>query len=199
MYYNYMEEASSDGATGRNIGYARVSTKKQTTEQQIQALKRAGCTPIFAEKMSGKINDRPELAKALAELAPGDTLTVWKIDRLGRDAISMLNTIKDLRDREVRVRSLTEGLDSGTDTGRMVIGILALVAEYEVALKAERAEAKRALLRKNGGNLGGRPPRFDAESAAAIRRAHANGESVAGLARLHKSSRQTIYRVLEEA
>ena len=67
MYYNYMEEASSDGATGRNIGYARVSTKKQTTEQQIQALKRAGCTPIFAEKMSGKINDRPELAKALAE------------------------------------------------------------------------------------------------------------------------------------
>lgn len=199
MYDNHMDETRPDEGSGRNVGYARVSTKKQTTEQQIEALKQAGCKPIFAEKMSGKLNDRPELAKALAELEAGDTLTVWKIDRLGRDAISMLNTIKELKDRKVRVRSLTEGLDSGTDTGRMVIGILALVAEYEVALKAERAEAKRALLRRNGGNLGGRPPRFDAESAAAIRRAHANGESVAGLARLHKASRQTIYRVLEDA
>ncbi|GAA4658931.1 recombinase family protein [Gordonia humi] len=181
----------------KNVGYARVSTKKQTTEQQIAALEKSGCAPIFAEKMSGKRNDRPELTKALAELEAGDVLTVWKIDRLGRDALQMLSTIKELKERGIVVRSLTEGLDSGTDTGQMVIGILSLVAEYEVSLKAERAEAKRALIRKRGGNLGGAPKKFDAEQTAAIRRAHASGETVAGLARVHGVSRPTIYRMLE--
>ncbi|MGB3696264.1 MAG: recombinase family protein [Gordonia sp. (in: high G+C Gram-positive bacteria)] len=194
-----MDGNGGNHAAGRLIGYARVSTKRQTTEQQIEALEKAGCDPIYSEKMSGKRDDRPELAKALAEVGPGDTLVVWKIDRLGRDALQLLTTIKDLKDRGVVLRSLTDGLDSSTEIGEMVMGMLALIAKYEVGLKTERAEAKRALLRKRGGNLGGRPKRFDAEAAAAIRRAHSNGESIAGLARLHGASRQTIYRVLESA
>ena len=192
-----MDEDGEIERPGRSIGYARVSTKKQTTTQQIEALKKAGCDPIYSEKMSGRLGDRPELDKALADVGPGDELVVWKIDRLGRDAIQLLNTIKDLDDRGVVLRSLTDGLDGSTKAGRMVIGMLALVAEYEIDLKAERAEAKRALLRRNGGNLGGRPRKFDAEARAAIRRAHANGQSVSGLARLHSTSRQTIHRLLK--
>jgi DNA invertase Pin-like site-specific DNA recombinase len=181
----------------KHIAYARVSTSKQTTDQQVVALQAAGCAPIFTEKMSGKRNDRPQLAAALADLEPGDTLTVWKLDRLGRDAIQMLTTIKDLHDKGVVVRSLTEGLDSSTECGRMVLGILAHVAEYELGLKAERAEAKRQLIRQRGGNLGGAKPKFDTEQAAAVRRAHASGDTVSELARVHRVSRPTIYRLLD--
>ncbi|GAS98821.1 resolvase domain-containing protein [Mycolicibacterium canariasense] len=183
--------------SGRLVGYARVSTSRQTTEQQVEALRVAGCDPIFTEKMSGKRSDRPQLAAALAALEDGDTLVVWKLDRLGRDAWQMLSTIKDLRDRGVVLRSLTEGLDSATAAGRMVLTILASIAEYELDLKHERAEAKRALIRRRGGNLGGAKPKFDAEQAEAIRRAHANGDTVAELARVHRVSRPTIYRVLD--
>lgn len=181
----------------KNVAYARASTKRQTTEQQTAALRAAGCDPIYAEKMSGKLNDRPQLAAALAELEPGDTLTVWKLDRLGRDALQMLNTIKLLRDKGIRLRSLTDNIDPDTASGKLMLGLLAHLAEYENDLKAERAEAKRALIRQRGGKLGGREPKFDSEQAAAIKRAHANGETVAELARTHRTSRPTIYRVLD--
>src|ERR1700753_1206469 len=109
----------------------------------------------------------------------------------------MLSPIKGLHDRGIVVRSLTDGLDSSTDCGRMVIGILAHVAEYELALKHERAEAKRKLIRQRGGSLGGAKPKLDAEQVSAVRRAHELGETVASLARIHKVSRPTIYRMLE--
>lgn len=187
---------ASPNENARNIGYARVSTNRQTTEQQVNELEAAGCAPIFVEKMSGKRNDRPQLAAALAELKPGDTLTVWKLDRLGRDTIQMLTTIRDLTDRGIAIRSVTEGLDPSTPTGRLQIGMLALLAEYELGLKAERSEAKRQLIRQRGGNLGGAKPKFDPEQAEAIRRAHDNGETVASLSRVHRVSRPTIYRIL---
>ncbi|WP_243071908.1 recombinase family protein [Candidatus Mycolicibacterium alkanivorans] len=85
----------------KNVAYARVTTSKQTTEQQVAALQAAGCAPIFTETMSGKRNDRPQLAAALAELKPGDTLTVWKLGRLGRDAL-----------RSPRSRTCTTGASS---------------------------------------------------------------------------------------
>jgi DNA invertase Pin-like site-specific DNA recombinase len=183
----------------KNVAYARVSTTRQTTDQQVTALQAAGCDPIYTETMSGKRSDRPQLAAALAAMEAGDTLTVWKLDRFGRDTIQMLTTIKDLNDRGIIVRSLTEGMDSSTDCGRMVMTILAAVAQYELGLKHERAEAKRQLIRSRGGNLGGAKPKFDAEQAEALRRAHANGETVAALARVHRVSRPTIYRLLEGA
>ncbi|MGD1282059.1 recombinase family protein [Mycobacterium seoulense] len=181
----------------KHVAYARVSTSKQTTDQQVAALQAAGCAPIFTEKMSGKRDDRPQLAAALAELEPGDTLTVWKLDRLGRDALQVLTTVKELHDKGIVLRSLTEGLDSSTSAGRMALGILASVAEFEVDLKQERAEAKRALIRQRGGSLGGAKPKLDAEQVAAVRRAHASGDTVASLARVHKVSRMTVYRMLE--
>lgn len=181
----------------QTVGYARVSTSRQTTAQQVDALRAAGCEPIFTEAMSGKIAERPELTAALASLGPGDRLVVWKLDRLGRDTAQVLSTIKDLRDRDIVVQSLTDGMDSSTPTGRMMLGVLASVAEFETELRAERAAAKRALMRKRGQSVGGRPRRFDADGAAAIRRAHANGETIVDLAKLHGVSRPTIYRILE--
>ncbi len=183
----------------KHVAYARVSTSKQTTDQQVTALVAAGCDLIFTEKMSGKRNDRPELAAALAELEPGDTLTVWKLDRLGRDALQILTTVRDLYNDGIVLRSLTEGLDSSTSAGRMAMGMLAHVAEFEIDLKHERAEAKRRLIRQRGGSLGGAKPKFNAEQAAAIRRAHDNGDTVAELARVHRVLRPTIYRMLEGA
>lgn len=188
---------STPSENSRNIGYARVSTNRQTTEQQVAALEAAGCAPIFVEKMSGRRNDRPQLAAALAELRPGDTLTVWKLDRLGRDTIQMLTTIKELGDNGIAIRSVTEGIDPNTPAGRAMIGFLAVIAAYELELKTERAEAKRQLIRQRGGSLGGAKPKFDAEQADAICRAHDNGETVAALARVHRVSRPTIYRILE--
>lgn len=182
---------------GRLVGYARVSTVRQTTEQQVAALEVAGCDPIFTEKMSGKRDDRPQLKAALGELGEGDVLVVWKLDRLGRDALQMLTTICELNARGIVLRSLTDGLDSGTASGKMTMTILCAIAEYEVALKHERAEAKRQLIRRRGGSLGGAKPKFDAEQAAAVRRAHAAGETVAELARVWRVSRPTIYRLLE--
>lgn len=181
----------------KSVAYARVSTSKQTTDQQVAALQAAGCAPIFTEKMSGKRNDRPQLAAALAELEPGDTLTVWKLDRLGRDALQMLNTIKDLRDKGIQLRSLTDNIDPDTASGKLMLALLAHLAEYENDLKAERAAAKRVLIRQRGGSLGGAKPKLDAEQVAAVRRAHEMGETVAGLARVHRVSRPTIYRMLE--
>jgi DNA invertase Pin-like site-specific DNA recombinase len=188
---------ASPSENTRNIGYARVSSKKQTTEQQMPSLEAAGCAPIFVEKMSGRRNDRPQLAAALAALRPGDTLTVWKLDRLGRDVIQVLTTIKDLTDRGIAIRSVTDNIDPTTPSGRMHVGMLALFAEYELELKAERSELKRQMIRERGGSLGGAKPKFDSEQADAIRRAHDNGETVAALARVHRVSRPTIYRILE--
>lgn len=183
--------------TGKRIGYARVSTTRQTTEQQVAALEAAGCDVILTEKMSGKRNDRPRFAAALAQLEAGDTLVVWKLDRLGRDSAQMLTTIKDLRDRGIILHALTDGVDSSTAAGRMVMGVLASLAEYELELKSERAEAKRRLIRARGGNLGGAKPKFDTEQAEAVRRAHRNGDTVSELARVHRVSRPTIYRILD--
>lgn len=191
------DEGAASPRPRQLIGYARVSTTRQTTEQQVSALEAAGCDPIFTEKMSGKRNDRPQLAAALARLEAGDALVVWKLDRLGRDALQMLTTIKDLVNRGIMLRSLTDGLDSSTSSGRLVMGILASIAEYELELKAERSEAKRQLIRKRGGNLGGAKPKFDAEQAEAIRRSHRNGDTVSEIARVHRVSRPTIYRILE--
>lgn len=183
----------------KNVAYARVSTTRQTTDQQVVALVAAGCDPIYTETMSGKRNDRPQLTAALEQLEAGDTLTVWKLDRFGRDTIQMLTTIADLNERGIIVRSLTEGMDSSTDCGRMVMTILSAVAQYELGLKHERAEAKRQIIRARGGSLGGAKPKFDIEQADAVRRAHANGDTVAQLARVHRVSRPTIYRILEGA
>jgi DNA invertase Pin-like site-specific DNA recombinase len=124
----------------RLIGYARVSTDVQTTRLQLDALKAAGCERIFEDKESGALRSRPKLDRALAELRPGDTLVVWRLDRLGRSLRHLLEMSEMLRDRGVALRSLTEHIDTATAAGKMLYAILGAVAQFERDAR-HRAEA----------------------------------------------------------
>ena len=110
---------------------ARVSTIGQTLEQQTEALAAAGAGKIFHDVMSGARDDRPGFAECMQYLREGDTLIVWRLDRLGRNMRSIVNTLHELTQRGVTVRSLHDGVDTSTSTGRMVAGILMSIAEYE--------------------------------------------------------------------
>ena len=140
------------------IGYARVSTDHQSLEAQHDALTAAGCKRIFTDKLSGTREDRPGLAALLDYVRAGDTVTVVALDRLGRSLSAVIRTIEQLTENEVLLRSLREGIDYSTSTGRMLAGIFAALAEYERELIHERAATARAAARLRGRHTG-RPPR----------------------------------------
>ena len=116
---------------GQRIGYMRVSTVTQTLDQQQAALRTAGVAKTFSDIMSGGRDDRPGLAELMAYVREGDTVVVWKLDRLGRNTLHILETVKELTDRGVTLVSTTDGIDSSTAAGRMMIGVLGSLAEYE--------------------------------------------------------------------
>jgi DNA invertase Pin-like site-specific DNA recombinase len=147
----------------RLIGYARVSTHDQKPELQLDALNAAGCAMTFVETASGASTDRPELRAAIAAAQPGDVLAVWKLDRLGRSLLQMIETVRDLDARAVGFVSLTENIDTTTSTGRLVLHIFAAIAEFERAMIIERTMAGLDAARSRG-RVGGRPKKLsDAE------------------------------------
>jgi DNA invertase Pin-like site-specific DNA recombinase len=147
--------ADVDGhMVGQRIGYTRVSTVAQTLDQQNDALAKAGVSKTFSDTMSGARDDRPGLAELMAYVREGDTVVVWKLDRLGRDTLHILETVKTLTDRGVTLVSVTDGIDSSTSAGRMMIGVLGSLAEYERELTKERTALKRASSRANGTKFG---------------------------------------------
>jgi len=124
------------------IGYARVSTNDQKLNLQRDALKAAGCTRIFTDQgISGAIDNRPGLARALAFLKPGYTLIVWKLDRLGRSLAHLVQTIAELGARGVNFRSLSDPIATESAGGRLVLHIMAALAEFERSLNSERTRA----------------------------------------------------------
>lgn len=123
------------------IGYARVSTQDQNFELQCEALAKAGCKKIFENKVSGTQADRPGLAKTLEMLREGDTLVVWKLDRLGRSVKQLVDLVGDLHKQGVQFRSLTDSIDTGTPSGRFFLHVMASLAEMERELTAERTRA----------------------------------------------------------
>jgi DNA invertase Pin-like site-specific DNA recombinase len=137
-----------------DVGLARVSTRDQNPGLQITALEQAGCAAIYEEKKSGVAKDRPVRNQVLAELQSGDTLTVWKLDRLGRSVDELLGIIKDLERREIRFRCLTQPIDTSTSAGRLFIGILALIAEFEREIMRERVLAGKERQRAEGRPMG---------------------------------------------
>jgi DNA invertase Pin-like site-specific DNA recombinase len=141
----------------QTIGYARVSADDQHLDLQLDALKAAGCDRVFEEKASGALKERPELAKALEYLRPGDVLVIWKLDRLGRSLRHLVDTVAGLSERGVGLRSLKENIDTTTTTGRLIFHIFAALAEFERDMLHERAEAGRAAARARG-KLQGRKP-----------------------------------------
>jgi DNA invertase Pin-like site-specific DNA recombinase len=183
---------------GQRIGYTRVSTVSQTLDQQNTALESAGVTRTFSDTMSGARDDRPGLAELMAYVRERDAVVVWKLDRLGRDTLHILETVKDLTDRGVTLVSITDGIDSSTAAGRMMIGVLGSLAEYERELIKERTALKRRASRANGTKFG-RPRKVaDADHIATAKRMKADGHTGKDIAKYLGVSRATLYRYLHE-
>jgi DNA invertase Pin-like site-specific DNA recombinase len=193
--------ATAARTTGAQLGYARVSTGHQSLDQQLDALKEAGVDSkrVYSDKLTGTSTRerRPGLAALLDYSRPGDAIVVVGIDRLGRNAAEVMATIRDLRDRNIVLRSLREGIDTANATGRMVAGVLASLAELELELGRERRAAAREARRARGQSIG-RPKALDESKAALAQRMHVNGESASTIAETLGVSRATVYRVLAE-
>jgi DNA invertase Pin-like site-specific DNA recombinase len=184
-------------STGTRIGYMRVSTVTQTLDQQQEALETASVSKTFSDTMSGARDDRPGLASLMEYVREGDTVVVWKLDRLGRNTLHILETVKALTDRGVTLVSTTDGIDSSTAAGRMMIGVLGSLAEYERELIKERTALKRASSRANGTRFG-RPTKVkDADHIATARRMKADGHTGKDIAKYLGVSRATLYRYLD--
>ena len=182
------------------IGYARVSTEDQKLDPQRDALHRAGCERIFEEKMSGRAGTkRQAFEAALAFLRPDDQLVVWKIDRLGRSLREMLETAHRLQEQNVRLRSLTENIDTESATGRLMFNFLGTIAEYFLDLNRERTmEGLRAALAR--GRKGGRRRALsDADLEVGRALLAAGTVSVADVAKRLGVSRPTLYRYFPQA
>ena len=152
------------------VGYARVSTQDQNPDLQLDALKKAGCEKVYIEKASGAQRDRPELKAAIDYMRAGDTLVVWKLDRLARSIKQLIETIDGLEQRDIGFKSLTETIDTTTSGGRLIFHIFAGLAEFERSIIRERTKAGLASARARG-RLGGRPKKLsetDIEAAKAL-------------------------------
>lgn len=186
---------SFDDPPGYRLGYARVSTLDQDPALQQDALLGAGCQRLFVDKASGKLESRPALDDLLAQARPGDTVVVWRLDRLGRSLRHLLETVTELEQRGVAFVSLTENIDTSTPGGRLVFHLFGALAEFERDLIRERTHAGLAAARARG-RIGGRPSVW---SEAKLRTAHAmraNGDDVATIARVLGVSRASVYRGL---
>ena len=150
------------------VGYARVSTQDQNPALQRDALTEAGCEKLFVEKASGAQRERPALGEALAFMRAGDTLVVWRLDRLARSIKQLIETVEDLEGRGIGLRSLTEAIDTTTSGGRLIFHIFAALAEFERSIIRERTMAGLAAARARG-RTGGRPPALSAADIAAAR------------------------------
>jgi DNA invertase Pin-like site-specific DNA recombinase len=182
---------------GHVYGYGRVSTLDQNPHLQLDALTAAGSEREFIDKASGKIARRPELDKLLQVLLPGDTVVVWKLDRLGRSIKDLIELVTALGERSVGFRSLTEAIDTTTAGGRLVFHIFAALAEFEHALIVERTHAGLAAARARGRH-GGRPPKMTPDRVELAREMYASQRyTVAAIAKNLGVSRPTIYKHLQ--
>jgi DNA invertase Pin-like site-specific DNA recombinase len=190
---------SPEAAVGHaRVGYTRVSTVAQTLEQQNAALAAVGVTKTFSDTMSGARDDRPGLAALMDYVRDGDTVVVWKLDRLGRNTLHILETVKALADRGVTLVSTSDGIDSSTAAGRMMIGVLGSLAEYERELIKERTALKRAASRANGIKFGRRKRVGDPSHLATAKRMKADGHTAKNIAKFLGVSRATLYRYLAD-
>lgn len=160
-----------------NFGYARVSAKDQNLDTQLEQLHAAGVQRIFQEKISGTTTQRPQLDQLLATLREGDTVTVARLNRLGRNSAHIMQLVADFNVRGVRFVALDLGIDTATPAGRLVLGIFAALAEYDRESIRERAAAGIALAKAQGKHLGRRPG-ADVENLAKVKNCLAAGMSV---------------------
>ena len=175
------------------IGYARVSTLDQHLDLQIDALTKAGCHKLFEDKMSGNRAERPGLAKALEMLREGDTLVVWKLDRLGRSVKHLVDLVGQLHRQGVHFKSLTDAIDTGTPSGRFFFHVMASLAEMERELTGERTRAGLEVARQLG-RKGGRKRRMTDSKIESAKKLLANGVPPRDVAKNLGVSVPTMYR-----
>lgn len=181
------------------IGYARVSTTDQSLDLQKDALQAAGCTQIWEDTASGAKATRPGLEKALERLREGDTLVVWKLDRLGRSLQHLIETVHALAGRGVGLRSLQDNIDTTTSGGKLLFHIMGSLAEFERDLIRERTNAGLAAARARGRN-GGRPPGgYAKKKEAAIALRQDPKRSVQEICQMLHISQASYYRYLKES
>lgn len=178
------------------LGYARVSTAEQDAALQVDALQAAGCDRVFVETASGAKADRPELARVLEQLRAGDTLLIWRLDRLGRSMPELIKITNELAGRDVGLRSLQEHIDTSTAAGNLIFHVFAALAEFERALIRERTTAGLQAARARGRH-GGRPVVLTPAKRAAAQVMYDSREhSVSAIATAVGVSRATLYRSL---
>ena len=177
-------------------GYTRVSTNDQDTQLQLDALKDAGCERLYQEKQSGIKQDRLELQQCLKSLRAGDSLIVWKLDRLGRSLQHLIEVIADLESREIGFQSLTENIDTTSPTGKLIFHIFGSLAEFERGLIRERVKAGLVAVKKKGTRFGRPQALNDSDKDMALAMFNGGATKIA-IARHFNVTRQTIYTLLK--
>lgn len=178
----------------QRIGYARVSTDDQNLDLQRDALTKSACKTIYEEKASGKATDRPELTNCLKALRAGDTLVVWRLDRLGRSLPDLVKIIAELEQQGVAFESITEKIETGSAAGKLVFHVFAALAEFERNLIRERTKAGLAAARARG-RKGGRKPSLNDKQKREIRALLRDPQAqVSDVAKKYGISRTTLYK-----
>lgn len=181
------------------IGYARISTNDQNLDMQRDALKKAGCEKVFIEQMSGSLDSRPELGRTMEILCKGDTLVVWRLDRLGRSLKHLIELMAELEERGIRFRSLTESIDTATASGKLAFHVFGALAEFERNIIQERTRAGLAAARARG-RKGGRPPALsDQQREEAIRLYRGREHSVKEICQMMGISKPTLYSCVKKS
>ena len=181
------------------IGYARVSTGDQNLTLQIDALEEAGCERVFQDQVSGIVNTRPNLNQALYFARSGDTLVVWRLDRLSRSLRDLIESVTLLESRGVQLRSLHESIDTASSSGKLIFHLFGALAEFERNLIKERTLAGLQAARARG-RKGGRPPALDAEKRKlAVKLYNDKNYSVNQVCQVMGISKPTLYKYVQDA
>ena len=179
------------------IGYARVSKHEQNLDLQLDSLKKAGCDKIFTDKISGVKTARPGLDEAMSFLRAGDSLVVWRLDRLGRSLKHLIETITDLSNKNIGFKSTTENIDTTTSGGKLIFHIFGALAEFERNLIKERTQAGLEAARARG-KKGGRPASLTGKKAQMAQELYnSQNHTIPEICKMLGISRATLYRHIE--
>ncbi len=180
------------------FGYARVSTQDQNLNLQVDELQKYGAERIFQEKITGTRKDRPELENMIQMLREGDTVIVWKLDRIGRSIKHLIDLIEEFKNRKVNFVSIKENIDTSTATGKLIFNIFASLAEFERDIIAERTKAGLTAARARG-KRGGRPSKKKDKVALALKMYDSKQYTVNEIVEATSLSRTTLYRYLNQS